>query len=116
MQQAFRNGIADQLFHRVAHRTRSQLRVKTFAHEKRQNCFIQFQFVSALPQEFDFTRQEFLRNFQLMLVTQTTEHEFFIHARENFRAQGLLCPRQDVAFQRRVIGMLEAHQFRRADV
>ena len=51
-----------------------------------------------------------------MFVTQTAEHQLLVDARENFRAQGLLRPRQDVAFQCRVVGMLQAHQFRRADV
>ena len=116
VEQTFAHRIADELFHRIAHWTRAELRVKSLSHEERQNRLVQFQFVTARGEELDFTRQELLRDLQLVFVAQAMEHELLVHAREDFRAQGLLRSREDVAFQRRVVGVLQAHQFRRADV
>jgi len=40
------------------------------------------------------------------------EYEFLIHASEDFRAQRLLRAGEDMTFERRIVGVLEAHQFR----
>jgi len=98
IQQTFADRITHQLFHRIAHGPCAEFRMKAFAHEKRQNRFVQFERVAACLEKLNFPREKFLGNLQLMLVAQAMEHEFLVHARENFRAQGLLRPREDVAF------------------
>src|SRR5262245_20627229 len=37
-EQAFSNGIADQFFHSVSHRTRAEFRMKSLAHQKREHA------------------------------------------------------------------------------
>ena len=116
LEQFFCHGIAHQFFDGIAHRTRAEFGMKSFSHEKRQHRFVQFKFVAARGEKLDFTRQKLFGNLQLVFVAQTVEHQLFVDARENFRAQGLLCAGQNVAFQCRVVGMLQAHQFGGADV
>ena len=84
--------IADLLFNGVAHRTRTELGMKSFSHKERQNCFIQFQCVTARGKKLNFPRQKLFGNLQLMFIAQATEHQFFSDAGENFRAQRLLRP------------------------
>ena len=98
-EQALRHRIADQLLHRVAHRTRAELGMKSFPHQKRQRRLVEFELVTAHGEELDFAPQELLSNLQLVFVAQTMEHEFLIHAREDLRAQGLLRAGEDVAFE-----------------
>jgi len=43
------------------------------------------------------------------------KHELLVDTGKDFRAHGLLRPRENMAFQCGVVGVLQAHQFRRAD-
>ena len=89
LQQTFTDRIADEFFDGIAHGSRAELRMKSLPHEERQRGLIQLQLVTERREELDFTRQEFLRNLQLVFVAQAMEHELLIHSCENFRAQGL---------------------------
>jgi len=115
-EQAFRHRVADELLHGIAHRACAEFRVETLSDEKRQRGLVEFDPVTACGEEFDFAGQELLCNPQLVFLAQAMEHEFLIHTREDLRAQGLLRTGEDVAFQRGFVRVLEAHQFRRADV
>ena len=58
-EQALRHGIADELFHRIAHRACAKFRMKALAHEERQGCLVEFDPVAARGEEFDiFTRPD----------------------------------------------------------
>ena len=67
-------------------------------------------------EKLDLPQQKLFGDFQLVFVTQAVEHQFLVDPREYLRAQCLLRPGQDVTLQSRVIGMLQAHQFGRADI
>jgi len=98
-EKAFRYRVAHQLLHCVAHRTRTQLRMKPFPHQERQRRLVEFDFVTAHRQKLDLAGKKLLRNLQLMLLAQTVEHELLIHAGEDLRAQSLLRTGEDMAFE-----------------
>jgi len=82
-QQTLAHRVADQFFNRIAHWASAELRMEFLAHEKRQNRRIEFQSVTARGEEFDFARQEFFSDFQLVFVAQAMEYEFLVHSRED---------------------------------
>ena len=103
VQQTFTDGITHQFLDGIAHWPRAELWVKTLPHEKRQNGFVEFERVTACLEELDFPREKLFGNLQLVFVAQAMEHELLIHAGEDFRAQSLLRPRENMAFERGVI-------------
>src|SRR5205823_647745 len=116
LKQTIRDRVADQLLDGVAHWTRPQLWVESFSHEEGQYRLVQLQLVAVRREKLDFPQEKLLGDFQLVFVTEAVEHEFLVDPGENLRTQRLLRPGQDVALQSRVIGMLQGHQFGRADV
>src|SRR5205823_4817158 len=116
LKQTIRDRVADQLLNGVAHGTRPELWVESFSHEERQHRLVQLQFVAVRREKLDFPKQKLFGDLQLVFVTQTVENQFLVDPGEYLRTQCLLRAGQDVALQSRVIGMLQAHQFGRADV
>src|SRR6185312_2562575 len=100
------DSVANQLFNSITHRTRAELRVKSFSHEKGENSFIQAKRMAACRKEFDFTRKKLLSDLQLVLVAQPMKNELFVDAGEDFRPKRLLSARENVPFESRNIRVL----------
>lgn len=55
-EEVFGQRVADLFFHGVAHRARAEFRMESFTNQKRQNRFVQFQFVAACGEKLNFTQ------------------------------------------------------------
>ena len=84
--------------------------------KERQHRLVQLQFVAVRREKLDFPKQKLFGDFQLVFVTQTVENQFLVDPGEYLRTQCLLRPGQDVTLQSRIVGVLKAHQFSRADI
>ena len=90
--------------------------MEALSRQKRQHRGIHGKIMAAGAEKGDFPSEKLLGDFQLVFVAQAMEDQLFRDAGEDFWPQGLLRACEDVAFEGRVGGVLEAHQFSGADV